>query len=112
MINRDSNLMKDGNYLPPFMRDFHAQKRLFKAIQSHYAGRIQEDRLLSGLNWVMAHTYVVDLFLWFMALHGYTLQKSRANEEFYDLDGFLKKFEQEQLETLRQELGRLHGSGL
>ena len=59
MINRDSNLMKDGNYLPPFMRDFHAQKRLFKAIQSHYAGRIQEDRLLSGLNWVIDRKSVV-----------------------------------------------------
>lgn len=109
MIDRNSKLMTDGNYLPFFMRDFHAQKRLFKAIQSHYSERIQEDRLLNGLNWVMAHTYVIDLFLWFMALHGYTLQKSRAKEEFYDLDGFLKKFEQEQIERLKQELGMLHG---
>lgn len=108
MIHRDSKLMKDGNYLPPFMRDFHDQKRLFKAIQGHYSERIKEDRLMQGLNWVMAHTYVIDLFLWFMALHGYTLQKSRAKEEFYDLAGFLKKFEQEQIELLKMELGRLH----
>lgn len=109
MIDRNSKLMNDGNYLPLFMRDFHDQKRLFKAIQGQYSERIQEDRLLSGLNWVMAHTYVIDLFLWFMALHGYTLQKSRAKEDFYDLDGFLKEFDRKQLELLKMELGRIHG---
>ena len=54
----------------------------------------------------MAHTYVIDLFLWFMALHGYTLQRSRAKEEFYDLDGFLGKFDREQLDLLKQELAK------
>ena len=106
MIDKTSKLMRDAFYLPPFLRDFHAQKRLFKAIHNHYRERIQEDRLLDGLNWVMAHTYVIDLFLWFMALHGYTLQRSRAKEEFYDLDGFLGKFDREQLDLLKRELAK------
>lgn len=108
MINRDSNIMTDGNYLPRFMRDFHAQKRLFKAIHSHYATRFKESDL-SGLNWIMAHIYVIDLFLWFMALHGYTMQRSRAKEEFYDIDSFLHEFDKQQLEQLRAFMNERHG---
>ena len=32
-----------------------------------------------------AHIYTIDVFLWFMAMHGYTLQRSRARVDFEDL---------------------------
>jgi len=105
MINRDSKLMTDARYLPGFMRDVHAQKRLFKAIHRLYEKRLSaEDEYLNGLSWGMAHAYVVDLFLWFMALHGYTLRKSRVKETFCDLDEYLKEFDEEQLQLLKEML--------
>ena len=69
----------EGKHLPAFMRDFHDQKDLFKAIHRRYVERPD------GANWVQAHTYTIDFFLWFMAQHGYTLQRSRVRLPFDDL---------------------------
>lgn len=69
----------EGKHLPEFMRDFHDQKDLFKTIHRRYTERPE------GANWVQAHIYTVDFFLWFMAQHGYTLQRSRARLPFDDL---------------------------
>ena len=81
-------------YLPPFMRDFHAQKELFKDIQRFVENKKKSDKnytYLDGVSWVAAHVYVVDFFLWFMAQHGYTLQKCRRKDvEFHDIDEELK----------------------
>lgn len=80
-------LMTDGKYLPDFMRDFHAQKLVFKVI-----GRIVDrqqnnpDYPVKELpNWMLAHIYVIDFFLWFMARRGYTLQRCRAKIKFLDI---------------------------
>ena len=73
--------MRAGGYLPKFMRDFHAQKDVFKTIADHYAKR-DETRPHEAVDWVRAHIYTIDLFLWWMALHGYTLQKSRKRVPF------------------------------
>jgi len=69
-----------GNHLPRFMRDFHDQKELFKAIHDLTAHEIKD-----RLGWVDAHIYTIDMFLWFMARHGYTLQRSRKRMDFEDL---------------------------
>lgn len=69
----------EGKHLPPFMRDFHDQKDLFKTIHERYIERPD------GANWVQAHCYTIDFFLWFMSQHGYTLQKSRTRLPFDDL---------------------------
>jgi hypothetical protein len=69
----------DGEHLPDFMRDFHDQKNLFKTIH---------EQAVSDPNapsWMGAHVYTLDAFLWFMARHGYTLQKSRARLAFDDI---------------------------
>jgi hypothetical protein len=70
--------MKSGAYLPPPMRDFHDQKDLFKAI--HETIRVDD------LTWVKAHCYVVDVFLWYMARRGYTLQRTKRKGEYRSLD--------------------------
>lgn len=71
--------MSSGEYLPPFMRDFHDQKDLFKALEE-VAQRSRDnhpgDNLLN-ISWRDAHVYTVDIFLWVMAKRGYTLQRSR-----------------------------------
>ncbi len=45
---------------------------------------------LAGMHWMAGHVFVIDFFLWFMAQHGWTLQRSRRPVAFHDLAGTLK----------------------
>lgn len=84
--------LKSGEYLPDFMRDFHDQKDLFKALQEVVERRNEKDGKLSythDLTWVTAHVYTVDVFLWVLARHGYTLQRSRKRVTFSDVHDFI-----------------------
>jgi hypothetical protein len=68
----------EGKHLPEFMRDFHDQKGLFKTIH--------EETGCEFPTWVQGHIYVVDVFLHYMARHGYTLQKTRTRvNDFRDI---------------------------
>lgn len=82
--------MSAGKYLPPFMRDFHDQKELFKTIDDATIKR--PDDLVKRPDWVSAHCYVIDVFLWFMAQRGYTLQRCRKQAEFRDIEADLKEW--------------------
>lgn len=82
--------LKGGKYLPPFMRDFHDQKELFKTIHETYSLDLSQDPL-AKISWVAAHCYVIDIFLWWMAKHGYTLQKTQADYEFKNPGDTLSK---------------------
>ena len=73
----------DQKHLPEFMRDFHNCKDLFKAISEYIV--CEDDHPANQVNCKQAHSYTIDVFLWFMAEHGYTLQRSRARHEFTDL---------------------------
>lgn len=42
------------------------------------------------VDWVTGQCYVIDVFLWFMGMHGYTLQKSRAIVDFLPLEKTLQ----------------------
>lgn len=75
--------MKSGAYLPPIMRDFHDQKDLFKAI--HEIVLVHKHEYCKDVSWMEGQCYVIDIFLWFMARRGYTLQRSRQRFEFRDL---------------------------
>ena len=63
------------------MRDFHDQKDIFKAIHKIISANEGTKRI----NWIDAHIYTVDVFLWFMARRGYTIQKTRRKGDFRDL---------------------------
>lgn len=76
--------MKSGGYLPPVMRDFHDQKDLFKALHDLVA--VENHGYAGKVDWMTGQCYVVDIFLWWMAKHGYTLQRSRAGLPFRDLE--------------------------
>jgi len=80
--------MKDGKYLPDFMRDFHAQKDLFKSM--HQFINMDKNEYAKKVDWVTGQCYVIDIFLWFMGMHGYTLQKSRAVVDFLQLEKTLQ----------------------
>lgn len=82
-------LMTDGNYLPEIIRDFHDQKALFKRINQVVINAkqraVDENWIERNYpDWITAHVYVIDIFLWFMARRGYTLQKSKKKIDFVD----------------------------
>lgn len=94
----DENLNKwrhDGKHLPKFMRDFHDQKNLFKTMH-HVTECDGYVPMLQGMS------YVIDLFLWFMARHGYTLQKSGAKQNFEDLPTNIAAYKKEELECIKK----------
>lgn len=76
--------MKAGKYLPVVMRDFHDQKDLFKALHDLVA--VEKHSYAGKIDWVTGQCYVIDIFLWWMAKHGYTLQRMRADLPFRDLE--------------------------
>jgi hypothetical protein len=113
MISKYADWIATGKYLPQPLRDFHDQKRLFKRIHVNVGRKIKKnmeergyDSYLQGLNWCMAHVYVIDFFLWFMALHGYTLQRSRQRFAFDDLDETMQDFEKQQIEEYKDIFGK------
>lgn len=84
---------KSGEYLPEFMRDFHDQKDLFKALQDvveRSNAKNGEHRSLNG-TWTDYHIYSVDIFLWIMAGHGYTLQRTRKRLTFASIYDFVSE---------------------
>lgn len=86
----------EQKHLPEFMRDFHRCKELFKGISEYIV--CDDDHPANQVSWRQAHCYTIDVFLWFMAQHGFTLQRSRAKQNFDDLDSLL-----EELNRLRRE---------
>ncbi|MFF2531451.1 hypothetical protein ACFVS2_21325 [Brevibacillus sp. NPDC058079] len=88
--------LDSGNYLPNFMKDFHDQKTLLKRLNRMVENR--DDEETKQINWVSAQVYTIDIFLWYMAAHGYTLQKSRKDVPFYDINHDLSEFEKKQRE--------------
>ena len=70
------NYMSNQENLPEFMKDFHDQKDLFKTIFEQYKDG-NAKKLLEDVNWVNAHCFTIDVFLWWMGRHGYKLQKAR-----------------------------------
>ena len=73
--------LESGKYLPAFLRDFHDQKDTFKAIHEIYC----ENESAKEVSWREAHCYTIDMFLWFMARRGYTLQRTRKKLDFGDV---------------------------
>lgn len=75
--------LKSGEYLPEPLRDFHDQKDVFKAI--HQTINVEGHEYAKPVNWIAGQCYVIDIFLWWMARRGYTLQRTRRRGDFRDL---------------------------
>src|SRR5690625_136409 len=108
MENKLKGYLDSGKYLPDFMEDFHDQKNLFKRLDVINQNR--SDNYTKNISWTEAHVYTVDIFMWYMAAHGYTLQKSRKEVPFYDVDQDLAEFErsrqEEQAKVLKQLMNK------
>lgn len=86
-------------HLPSFMRDFHHCKDLFKTIASAYPRKPDDNY---HVDWVPAQVYTTDKFLWFMAGHGYTLQRSRAALPFNNIHETIAMMKADQIEALHR----------
>ncbi|WP_321905181.1 hypothetical protein [Paraburkholderia tropica] len=91
--------LKSGEYLPHILRDFHDQKDVFKAM--HETINVEEHDYSKKVDWITGQCYVIDVFLWFMARRGYTLQRSRAKQEFVSLSETLRKSEDRHMAALK-----------
>lgn len=85
--------LDSAEYLPPPLRDFHDQKDVFKAM--HEIIDVDEHEYAKSVNWRDGQCYVIDIFLWFMARRGYTLQRSRKRLPFRDLDSDVSKADEQ-----------------
>ncbi len=99
MDEKTRTWLKSGKYLPRQLRDFHDAKTAFKVM--HRCIAIENNVLAKDVSWVTGQGYVIDIFLWFMAMNGYTLQKNRSKQNFADLDETIKKWDA----VLRNESG-------
>lgn len=100
MVTDLKDWLHSGKYLPPLLRDFHDQKDVFKLIFSKINVKNHGTPGLSplkDLDWVAAHIYTIDIFLWFMAKRGYTLQRSRMKGlKFNDIEAELQQADEVQ----------------
>lgn len=102
--------VESGRHLPQDFRDFHDQKDLFKTIDASidWQGRQSHGRS-DRVPWTDAHVYVIDIFLWFMAQRGWTLQRSRAHVDFRSYRSDLESRQQEEsrvFQGLLSNIGR------
>lgn len=81
--------LKSGKYLPEPLRDFHDQKNVFKAM--HEILDVEGHEYAKPVDWIAGQCYVIDIFLWFMARRGYTLQRTKRRGAFRDLDADVKE---------------------
>jgi hypothetical protein len=94
-----------GKHLPDFLKDFHDQKDVFRTMHEMLGPPSQETPVIQRPGWVEGQCYVIDCFLWFMARHGYTLQKSRAKLEFDSLPENIKAIRSEQNARFARAIG-------
>ena len=88
-----------GKHLPPFLRDFHDQKDVFKTI-----GGLDARPPFPAYSWIDVHCIAIDKFLWYMAHYGYTLQKTRTKKTFMDMQGAIKARQDKETEAFKQIL--------
>ena len=103
--------VESGRHLPTPLQDFHDCKNFFSWLERVAVSHDREDGKKGWLmkelpKWDIAHIYTIDYFLWFMAQFGYTLQRSRANVEFRDLQSVLAASRKQQAENLRELLDK------
>lgn len=100
--------LKSGRYLPQPLRDFHDQKDVFKCVAD-----MEINRPITCDGWIGRHIYVIDYFLWFMARHGWTLQRSRqAGMEFDDLGNTINAARESDMKIFQEHLANRKTKGV
>ena len=98
-MSKIDDWLESGKYLPDVLRDFHDQKDVFKAM--HETINVEGHNYAKDVSWVAGQCYVIDIFLWWMARRGYTLQRSRAKQEFVSLAETLRKSEDRRMAAMK-----------
>jgi hypothetical protein len=94
-----------GKHLPPIIRDFHDAKDVFKTMHSSMdLGKFPKE--IQSLGWINCHIFIIDVFLWWMAKRGYTLQKSRQKVGFLNLQEEIEFRRNEEKEQFRRFLNQ------
>ncbi|ENC1488146.1 hypothetical protein ABKA97_000303 [Escherichia coli] len=94
--------LQSGEYLPGFLRDFHDQKDVFNAMHDTIGNANENGNARDG------NIYVIDTFLWYMARCGYTLQKSRKNVEFKDMQDDIERSKEWRREAFSRVISEQH----
>lgn len=94
--------LQSGEYLPGFLRDFHDQKDVFNAMHDTIGNANENGNARDG------RIYVIDTFLWYMARCGYTLQKSRKNVEFKDMQDDIERSKEWRREAFSRVISEQH----
>ncbi|EOB2047674.1 hypothetical protein ACIRDH_004616 [Escherichia coli] len=105
MMSNENGLiewLQSGEYLPGFLRDFHDQKDVFNAMHDTIGNANENGNARDG------HIYVIDTFLWYMARCGYTLQKSRKNVEFKDMQDDIERSKEWRREAFSRFISEQH----
>ncbi|EEY8291775.1 TPA: hypothetical protein ACPT1G_005061 [Escherichia coli] len=105
MMSNENGLiewLQSGEYLPGFLRDFHDQKDVFNAMHDTIGNANENGNARDG------HIYVIDTFLWYMARCGYTLQKSRKNVEFKDMQDDIERSKEWRREAFSRVISEQH----
>lgn len=106
-MNTVQKYLESGMYLPHFLRDFHDQKDVFKMLDDVRERSVSKNggSYMANMSFIDAQVYTIDIFLWVMARHGYTLQKSRKRLTFRDIDDTIARDKQQFSETLKKVFG-------
>lgn len=90
MVDNLKDWMARGDHLPAALKDFHDQKEIFKLMHElqQPADGCESDPAHS-LDYKTGQCYVIDRFLHFMARRGYTLQQSKKQLPFLDMQSEL-----------------------
>lgn len=87
-IEKKKKFIDEGLYLPEIFRDDKKRLKLMKIIKNIISEN--DHKNLQDLTIKNLHVLIVNKFLWLMAEHGYTLQKSRAEIDFSDLKSLIE----------------------
>lgn len=98
--------LKSGKFLPQPLRDFHDAKDLFKTMHEYYHNSLEEARKegFAVPNWRDAQVYIIDYFLRYMAVHGWTMQQSRQKVDFCDIYASIEDFNKKNAEAFQEYL--------
>lgn len=100
--NELAKWLQSGGYLPEFLRDFHDQKDVFKAMHDTIGNANENGNARDG------HIYVIDTLLWYMGRCGYTLQKSRKNVVFKDMQDDIERSKEYRRKAFARVISEQH----
>jgi hypothetical protein len=92
--------VESSEHLPAPIQDFHDAKDVFKTMWAQFSLE-KFPPAIKNFGWINCQILVIDIFLWWMAKRGWTLQRSRAKVNFLDLDKDIEEYQRKEDEETR-----------